>query len=79
MENEEIFEEFDNDSHKLILEQYKLYVHMADKISDRRMATNTFYVSVNTLLIAIHAFLQQSFNSIALMMFAVVGIILSAS
>ena len=35
-----------------ILEQYKLYVEMADKISQRRLETNNFFVSVNTLLLA---------------------------
>jgi hypothetical protein len=35
-----------------LLEQYKLYVQMADKISDRRQAANNFFLTVNTALIA---------------------------
>jgi len=35
-----------------LLEQYKLYVQMADKISERRHSTNTFFLTVNTTLIA---------------------------
>lgn len=35
-----------------LLEQYKLYVQMADKISERRQSTNTFFLTVNTTLIA---------------------------
>ena len=35
-----------------LLEQYKLYVQMADKISERRQAANSFYLTVNTALIA---------------------------
>src|SRR5215208_410564 len=35
-----------------LLEQYKLYVQMADKISDRRQAANSFFLTVNTALIA---------------------------
>ena len=34
-----------------LLEQYKLYVEMADKISSRRSKANTFFLSVNTLLV----------------------------
>lgn len=34
-----------------ILEQYKLYVEMADRVSARRMLANSFFVSVHTVLI----------------------------
>ena len=33
-----------------ILEQYKLYVEMADRISGRRGLTNTFFLTLNTLV-----------------------------
>ena len=42
-----------------VLEEYKLYVEMADKISQRRMDTNNFFVSANTLLIAVITFLNS--------------------
>lgn len=35
-----------------LLEQYKLYVQMADKISERRQSANRFFLTVNTALIA---------------------------
>src|SRR5215203_4386300 len=35
-----------------LLEQYKLYVQMADKISERRQSANSFFLTVNTALIA---------------------------
>lgn len=35
------------------LEQYKLYVEMADRVSSRRMATNSFFVTLNTALVAL--------------------------
>ncbi len=35
-----------------ILEQYKQYLNMADKISDRRSTTNTFFLTVNTGLLS---------------------------
>lgn len=34
------------------LEQYKLYVEMADRISSRRMTANSFFVTLNTSLVA---------------------------
>jgi hypothetical protein len=36
-----------------ILEQYKLYVEMADRISARRGLTNTFFLTLNTLVFTI--------------------------
>jgi hypothetical protein len=35
-----------------LLEQYKLYVQMADKISERRQSAHRFFITVNTALIA---------------------------
>ncbi|RPE38674.1 hypothetical protein EDD90_1594 [Streptomyces sp. Ag109_O5-1] len=35
-----------------VLEQYKLYVEMADRISSRRSLTNTFFVTINTGFLA---------------------------
>lgn len=35
-----------------LLEQYRLYVEMADKVSERRQAANTFFLSVNALLLS---------------------------
>ena len=36
-----------------LLEQYKLYLGMADKISDRRQSANTFFLTVNSALVAL--------------------------
>ncbi len=35
-----------------LLEQYKLYVEMADRIGSRRNQTNSFFLGINTALIA---------------------------
>jgi hypothetical protein len=35
-----------------LLEQYKVYVAMADKISDRRQAANSYFLAVNSALLA---------------------------
>lgn len=36
-----------------ILEQYKLYIEMADRISARRMLANSFFLGVHTSLLAL--------------------------
>ncbi len=44
-----------------ILEQYKIYVEMADRISARRALTNTFFLTLNTAVFTvIGVFLQKS-------------------
>jgi hypothetical protein len=35
-----------------VLEQYKLYVEMADKVTERRSQANTFFLTANTLLLS---------------------------
>ncbi len=42
----------------VLLDQYKLYVEMADRISARRQNANTFALSVNTALIALIGYVQ---------------------
>lgn len=40
------------------LEQYRLYVEMADRISARRLTANSFFLSVNTALVALLGYLR---------------------
>lgn len=40
------------------LEQYKIYVDMADKVSSRRQSANSFFLSVNTAIIAVIGYVQ---------------------
>lgn len=52
-----------------LFEQYKLYVEMADKLSERRNVANTFFLTLNTLIIGIAGFsynnlLQLKYKSI---------------
>ena len=42
-----------------LLEQYKLYVQMADKISDRRATANSFFLSLNSFLLTVLGVLPQ--------------------
>lgn len=37
----------------ITLEQYKLYVEMADRVSNRRSTLNNFYLTLNTAIIAL--------------------------
>lgn len=40
------------------IEIYKLYVEMADRISSRRQSANSFFLSVNTAIIAVVSYIQ---------------------
>lgn len=45
-------EEYGDDYNAHLLEQYKNYLGLADKISERRSGANTFFLAVNTGLIS---------------------------
>jgi hypothetical protein len=45
------------------LEIYRLYVEMADRISSRRRNTNSYFLAVNTAVIAVVAYLQMGVTS----------------
>lgn len=42
----------DPDGRAALLEQYKMYVEMADRVSERRGTANTFFLSLNTAIAA---------------------------
>lgn len=42
-----------------LLDQYKLYVEMADRISARRLTANTYFLSVNTALLGFVAYIAK--------------------
>lgn len=44
---------------KHVIEQYKIAVEMADRISARRMLANSFFVAINTAIVAAIAFLAK--------------------
>jgi len=46
-------EEYGENYKSHLLEQYKLYVEMADKISERRQSANSFFLSVNTVIVGL--------------------------
>lgn len=49
-----------------MLEQYKTYVESADKISDRRINVNTFFITLNSALITV---MTIFFSNISLLFF----------
>ncbi|HAD96320.1 MAG TPA: hypothetical protein DCG19_02880 [Cryomorphaceae bacterium] len=49
-------------SHKL-LEQYKLYVEMADRVSQRRQTANRFYISLLSGLGGLYLLLKEILNT----------------
>jgi drug/metabolite transporter (DMT)-like permease len=55
-----------------ILEQYKLYVEMADRISARRALTNTFFLTLNTGLIAAAAATKSDFTASRLLLLVLI-------
>ena len=59
-----------------ILEQYKIYIEMSDRISQRRLTTNTFFISANTFLITMVTIFSD-FDFTVFRLTAIMGIILS--
>ncbi len=56
-----------------VLEQYSLYVQMADKVSERRQLANTYLLSANTVLAAILGLVAGFPNRPANLVFLAVG------
>ena len=80
--NEEIIES--SKSLAILLEQYKLYVELTDKISERRQTVNTFFLSLNSILITgLMIFLTQvggaQTNCIWILIAIVTGIVACAT
>src|SRR2546430_429839 len=45
-----------------VLEQYKLYVEMADRISSRRLTANSFFLTINSAIIALGGYAALRFG-----------------
>jgi len=43
-----------------ILEIYKIYLQMADKISDRRQSANSFFLAINTVIVSSISYISIS-------------------
>ncbi|HQQ98560.1 MAG TPA: hypothetical protein PLX35_14915 [Cyclobacteriaceae bacterium] len=65
-----------------LLEQYKLYIEMTDKISDRRQTVNNFFLTITTAFISaigITGFFQQEKTEINkdFILFLTIGVVVS--
>lgn len=60
-----------------LIEQYKLYVEMADRVSTRRAQTNRFYISLLSGLLALLSLVvnRNAFSSVLYVVFVAVGIL----
>lgn len=52
--------EYGNNFQNHFLEIYKIYSESADKISERRQSTNSFFLSINTAIIGLISYLQST-------------------
>mgnify|MGYP001602256810 CR=1 FL=1 len=65
-----------NDKHQAhLLDQYKLYVEMADRVSARRLTANNYFLSVNTGLLGLVAYVAKESISF-LWVLGIAGIVL---
>jgi hypothetical protein len=55
-------EEYGAEYHGHVLEMYKLYVEMADKISERRQSGNSFFLTLNSAIVALVGYVNLSDN-----------------
>jgi hypothetical protein len=62
--------------HAHLLEQYKLYVEMADRISQRRATANSYFLSVNSAILAFAGYLTSKDSTNNLWLLALAGIAL---
>lgn len=60
-----------------LLDQYKLYVEMADRISSRRAAANQYFLSINSAILAFVGYLSSKSSIDYLWMLSLGGIALS--
>jgi len=62
-----------------LLEQYKLYVEMADRVSARRGQANMFYISLLSALLALVSIVVErnifsDFHNVVLLVVAILGL-----
>lgn len=65
------------DEKVVLLEQYKLYVEMADRVSQRRAESNRFYMTIlSSILVVLSIVIEkQIFSEYQLIMFALISIL----
>jgi len=63
--------------HSHLLDQYKLYVEMADRISQRRTNANTYFLSVNSAILAFVGYLTTAASPSYMWLLALAGCMLT--
>lgn len=59
-----------------VLEQYKLYVEMADRISARRSTANTYFLTINTIIIGALSACAEKFSRLSVIVLCIAAIVL---
>ncbi len=68
----------DNEKYQAhLLDQYKLYVEMADRVSARRQTANSYFLSINTALLGFAGYLTTKDTGDQNWLLGLVGIVLS--
>jgi hypothetical protein len=76
--NKNVIDEYD-DKDKCkdhVLEQYKIYVEMADRISARRSSANTFFLTLNTLIVGALSACAEKFSRLSVIVICIAAIVL---
>lgn len=60
-----------------LLDQYKLYVEMADRVSARRQSANSYFLSVNSAILAFVGYVTSKDSSDYLWLLGISGVTLS--
>ena len=55
-------ENVDAEHQRRLFDQYKLYVELTDRISQRRSTANSFFVTANAALLAVTSWFQEDFG-----------------
>ena len=76
--------ELDKLDHKILLEQYKLFIKTSEDLVSRRQSVSSFYITLNSALVALSsALFAFDFNNylkiLAGIIFSIVGIVVSIS
>lgn len=59
-----------------LLEQYKLYIELMDRVSQRRAVSNTFFLAVNSLIVTVLGLIKDDIGNYSIII-SVLGLILS--
>jgi hypothetical protein len=62
---------------EIILEQYKLYANTAEKVCDRRQLANSFFLTINSVLLTFSGYLSTTPANLWYVILPIVGIPIS--